>query len=228
MGPATHRQKRLAASGVAAVLTLSVIGWMAQPAAAASTVRALWRMGETSGTTMHDSSGQGHNGTLTNVKVGQPGFSGLGYGFNGTSSIVKVPSASSLNPGSSPFTWTTHVKFTKLPSADYDLVRKGLSTTSGGHWKSEILNTGKAFCEVRGSAGTAHLSNGPMLNNGAWHTVTCTRNGSTLTLTVDGKSYSTTHASGTVSNSAQLTMGAKTSNGDYFNGVMDEVRLAIG
>ena len=228
MNPATHRQKLLAESGIAAVLTAAAIGWAAQPAAAASTVRALWHMDETSGTVMHDSSGQGHNGTLTNVQVGLAGWSGAGYGFNGTSSIVKVPSASSLNPGSSPFTWTTHVKFTQLPRDDYDLVRKGLSTTSGGHWKSEVLNTGKAYCEVRGSSGTAHLTNGPTLNNGAWHAITCTRSGSTLTLTVDGKSYSTTHASGTVSNSAPLTIGAKTSNGDYYKGVMDEVQLSIG
>ena len=141
---------------------------------------------------------------------------------------MKVPSSSSLNPGSSPFAWTTHVKFTQLPRDDYDLVRKGLSTSSGGDWKSEILSSGKAFCYLKGSAGSVGLSNGPSLANGAWHTVTCTRNGSTLTLTVDGTSYSTTHATGTITNSAQLTVGAKTSNGDYFNGVMDEVQLSIG
>lgn len=228
MALAANPQKLLVEGCLSVVLAGAAIGGLAQPAAAASTVRGLWHMDETSGTVMHDSSGQGNSGSLTNVQVGLAGFVGAGYGFNGSSSIVKVGSASSLNPGSSPFTWTTHVKFTQIPRDDYDLVRKGLSTTSGGHWKSEILNTGKAYCEVRGSSGTAHLTNGPALNNGAWHTITCTRNGSTLTLTVDGKSYSTTHASGTVSNSAPLTIGAKTSNGDYFKGVMDEVRLSIG
>jgi len=228
VGLRTNRLKVLVESGLTAILAAGAVGMLAQPAAAASTVRALWHMDETSGNVMHDSSGHANNGTLTNVQVGQAGFAGAGYGFNGSSSIVKVSSSSSLNPGSSPFTWTTHVKFTQIPRDDYDLVRKGLSTTSGGHWKSEILHSGKAYCQVRGSSGSVALTNGPALNNGVWHTVTCTRSGSTLTLTVDGRSYSTSHASGTVSNSAQLTLGAKTSNGDYFKGVMDEVQLSIG
>ena len=225
---ATNHPKLLVESGLVGAAVAGAVGLLAQPAAAASTVRGLWHMDETSGTVMTDSSGLGNNGALTNVAVGQAGLSVRGYGFNGSSSIVKVASRSSLNPGTLPFTWTTHVKFTQLPKDDYDLVRKGLSTTSGGDWKSEILHNGKAFCYLKGSSGSVGLSNGPVLNDGSWHTVTCARNGNTVTLTVDASSYSTTHATGNISNSAQLTIGAKTSNGDYFKGVMDEVSLSIG
>src|SRR4051794_25275260 len=218
MRVATRHPKRLVEACLVSVAVAGAVGLLARPAGAASTVRALWHMDEASGSVMNDSSGLGNNGSLSKVQVGLAGWSGRGYGFNGSSSIVTVPTASSLNPGLSSFTWTAHVKFTQLPKVDYDLVRKGLSSTSGGHWKSEILGNGKAFCEVRGGSGTAHLSNGPNLANGTWHTVTCTRNGSPLTLTVDRKSYSTSHSSGSTSNSAPLTVGAKTSNGDYFNG----------
>ena len=223
-----RRRRRLTGSGILAAGVVGAVGVSAQPASAASTVRALWHMGETSGTVMTDSSGHGNNGTLYDVRLGLAGQSGSAYGFNGTSSIVKVPSASSLNPGSAPFTWTMHVKMTRLPSDDYDLLRKGLAATSGGYYKAEIMSSGRAHCEMGGSSGVAKITAGPNLANGVWHTVTCTRNGSTLTLKVDSASYSTTHSTGTVSNSAQLTVGAKSSGGDWYNGVMDEVVVVGG
>src|SRR5207248_675430 len=60
---------------------------------------ALWHMDETSGSVMHDSIA-GHDGTAFSVALGQPGFLGTAFGFNGTSSYVSVPSASDLNAGS--------------------------------------------------------------------------------------------------------------------------------
>src|SRR5439155_12704584 len=106
-------------------------------AASAATV-ALWHMDETSGSTMRDSVGA-NNGTLKNVALGKSGFLHSAYGFNGSSSIVTVPSSSALNPGSADFSFLVHVKFSKLPPTDYDLLRKGLSSTAGGDYKLEIL-----------------------------------------------------------------------------------------
>jgi hypothetical protein len=58
---------------------------------------ALWHMDETSGSVMHDSVG-GHDGTLSNVRLGVPGFTNTAFGF--TTSSASVPSAAALNPGS--------------------------------------------------------------------------------------------------------------------------------
>src|SRR3954452_13282703 len=58
---------------------------------------ALWHMDETSGTVMHDAVG-GHDGTLSGVTVGAPGFAGTAFGFSG-SGFVSVPTAAALNPG---------------------------------------------------------------------------------------------------------------------------------
>src|SRR5204862_73686 len=82
-------------------------------------------MDETSGSVMHDSVA-GHDGTLFSVALGQPGFLGAAFGFNGSSSYVSVPSASDLNPGSSNITITIHLKTTSAPATpDWDLIRKG-------------------------------------------------------------------------------------------------------
>ena len=67
------------------------------PASAAVSPAALWHMEETSGSVMRDSSGN-HNGSLHSVQLGQPGSTGNGYGFTGSSEVI-VPSAGDLNPG---------------------------------------------------------------------------------------------------------------------------------
>ena len=60
-------------------------------------------MDEQSGTTGFDSSGNGLNGTLTNVTLGLPGSSGAAgdyaFGFNGHSSKMIVPTSVDLVAG---------------------------------------------------------------------------------------------------------------------------------
>src|SRR5436189_3325879 len=81
--------------------------------------RALWHMDEKSGSTMVDSSGNGHNGSLSSIQLGVAGFSGTAYGFS--RSTVTVPSASDLNPGSQTITVTIHMKTTSAPAhPDWD------------------------------------------------------------------------------------------------------------
>jgi hypothetical protein len=198
-------------------------------AAGAATV-ALWHMEETSGSTMRDSVGS-NDGALKNVALGKPGFRNNAYSFNGSSSIVTVPSSSALNPGSAAFSFTVHVKFSKVPPTDYDLLRKGRSSTSGGDYKLEILRrdsgtTGKASCHFDGSHASATKTAGPDLANGSWHTITCKKRASTITLVVDGVSYSKSVSVGSIANSAVLTVGAKSGGGDWYNGLMDEVSVS--
>src|SRR5690242_18566839 len=119
------------ALAVTPVLTLAV------PAQAA-TAAALWHMDNPSA--MTDSSGNGNNGTATAI-TSVAGSSGKGYHFNGKTSIVNVPDADSLDPGTANLRLTAHVRFTVAPSksvGDYDLIRKGLAGTKGGDWKMEI------------------------------------------------------------------------------------------
>ena len=81
---------------------------------------------------MIDSTG-GNNGT-TKMITSVPGINGKGYHFNGANSVATVPDAPELDPGTANLTITAHVRFTVVPSAavvDYDLVRKGLSSTPG-------------------------------------------------------------------------------------------------
>jgi Concanavalin A-like lectin/glucanases superfamily len=214
---------------VAACLALLVVPGIASGAAVS-----VWHMDETSGSTMHDGVGS-NSGTLKNVSLGQPGVSGLAYGFDGASSVVTVPSDSSLNPGSSPFWMIAHVKFTGVPTAaiggDYDLIRKGLSSTSGGFYKMELLPSGsgvRAHCSMKGSATSRSLTSGPDLADGRWHTVECVKDDSSISVVVDGVKASAAVVLGSFSNAASLAIGAKAEGGDWYEGVMDEASFGTG
>jgi Concanavalin A-like lectin/glucanases superfamily len=212
----------VAASGIAA------IGWAPSPAYAA-TVVALWHMDD-KGSTMTDSSGNGLTGHLKNVAVGQPGLLGTSFGWTKTPAYVTVPDSPLLDPGTGPFTVTLHVNTTvKPPSSvgDYDVIRKGLSTSAGGDYKIEILKNGAANCLFRGSTGQVELSKGPNIVDGTWHTVSCSRSSNTVTLMVDGVAYKKSGSIGNVTNTAALSIGAKDTRGnDQYNGLIDEVSIS--
>jgi Concanavalin A-like lectin/glucanases superfamily len=200
-------------------------------AALGATHRAFWQMEDPS--QLVDSSGN-NNGTTKNI-TGVRGFVGNGYHFNGNS-LATVPSSDSLNPGSANITLTVPVKFTQPPSTavgDYDLIRKGLASTPGGDYKVEILprnnrTKAKAFCFFKDSSKkVGKIVNGPNLADGVWHTISCTKTPTSVQLTVDGTTYTNPVHLGSISNSAPLTIGAKTGGGDWYSGDMDEVSVDI-
>jgi hypothetical protein len=183
---------------------------------------------------MRDSVGS-NNGTLHNVALGQPGFSGSAYAFNGSSSVVTVPSSSNLNPGTSPFWMSVKVKFTGTPTAaiggDYDLMRKGLSGTAGGFYKMELLPTAsgvRAHCSMEGSVTSHSLTAGPDLRDGQWHTVQCLKDDSSISVVVDGAKSSDPIQLGSFANSATFAVGAKAEGGDWYEGLLDDASFGTG
>lgn len=229
-------QVRLGVTIAAVVATaLSAVG--GTPAYASSVV-ALWHMDESLGSTMVDSSGNGLDGTVHNVNLAQPGSgTGVGdrsYGFSTTPATVTVPTSALLNPGTADIAFTMRLRMTpaQLPSAavgDYDMLRKGLAGTRGGDYKMEVLDNGFLFCRFRGSTRAVTFRHGPNLADNAWHTVTCTRTASAIVLTVDGHSWPKAGATGAISNTSPVLIGAQNGAGvDQYEGLMDEVSVSTG
>jgi hypothetical protein len=220
-------------SGLLLAMTTVVVGLLlltAAPARAATVVTA-WTM-EDAGGTMADSSGRGHTGTLHGVTSRQPGQTGFGYGFSGKPSYVTVPSSADFSPGTANFRIALSVRFSVLPSSsvgDYDLLRRGLSSTAGGDYKLEILRGGQAFCLFRGSGGQVSVTGSRNLANNAWHTLSCARIGNSVVLTVDGASVSRSGTTGSIANTVPVYIGAKNSAGeDQYRGLMDSVSITVG
>jgi hypothetical protein len=216
---------------VAPVLGVAALGVvaLAPGVAAGSTVAALYHMSETSGTTMTDSSGNGNNGTLHNVTLGNTGCSGTSYTFGGSAkkSYVEVPAAASLNPGSASITISFCLKTAFLPtSGDYDLVRKGAFPAQ--NYKIELLQSGAIKCIFQGSASRHNATGGSALNDGKWHHITCIKTATQIQTVVDGVVAATTNAAvGSISNTSPLEIGAHPGS-DWYHGRLDEVQISIG
>jgi hypothetical protein len=205
-------------------------------ARAASTQVAVWHLNETSGSSASDSVG-GNTGAIHDVRLGVPGFAGSAFRFNGKTSYVDVPSDPTLNPGTAPIRFTVHIRYTVTPpntsTTDYDILRKGTSSDSAQFYKVEIRPDNRAVCRFVGSKTTKSgilIHTGPTLNDGQWHTITCGKTTTSISLTVDGRTFTKSATVGSISNTGPLTLGAKPgkSFSDFYNGDLDEVSVSIG
>ena len=224
---------------VAGALALAVPGLGTPSAFAASRAAAVWLMDETSGTTMTDTSGNGNNGTTYNVKM----TGASGYKFDPASrSKVVVPNSATLNPGASTFSYSLKMQSSHVPASgtDYDLMRKGIGTTTGGEYKIEIvygLGLAKAYCVVQDSRGhEAGLRGTHNLADNQLHTVSCKKTATALIMTEDGGRARKKSASlGSVTNTAPLTLGVKVPDspendlkqGDWYKGTMRSATISI-
>jgi hypothetical protein len=205
-------------------------------------------MDEPAGTgTMSDSgTSTPTDGTWKDITAGISGFSGTAYQFNGTTSRVIVGDDPSLRPGSDTFRVSIAARFTSIPDpndtvqgGDYDLIRKGVGSSNGGYWKLEIIPNStrtavRGSCQMQGMSSAIKVTSDlGALNDGTWHTLSCEKTDTTVTLTVDGKQYSKTVTIGSITNTVAVTLGAKPNaggniGGDWYQGDLDEAAYQVG
>jgi hypothetical protein len=222
---------RLAVAGLMACVPVLAFAGEAQ----AATLVAQWHMEETG--RLVDSSGKGNDGTTTAITA-TTGSPGKGYRFNGRTSVASVPDSASLDPGSATLRITAKVRFTVVPSAsvvDYDLVRKGLAGTVGGDWKMEIFPpssgspVGPAYCLFQdANRKSAFIRDTRNLADGQWHTISCVKTATSISVIVDGVAKTKAVTLGSINNNKPVTIGMKPGGGDRYLGDMDEVSIQIG
>ncbi|HYX86445.1 MAG TPA: LamG-like jellyroll fold domain-containing protein [Gaiellales bacterium] len=219
-------------AGCSAGLTVAIVmALLAFPATALAAVAGQWRMNETSGSTAFDSSGNGNNGALTNVTLGLTGSSGAAgdhaFGFNGHSSKMVIPKSASLAAGSADVTVTMDVRTTVEPGTgdfDYDLWSKG-------GYQVEIFpkqGVGQARCKFIGSLTKAHIQAGPDLADGKWHTISCHKGASSISVTIDGTTFSQPVKLGSLNTGGLAWVGVGSNGTDYYNGQLDNLIVTIG
>jgi Concanavalin A-like lectin/glucanases superfamily len=208
----------------------AVMASMASPAWAVLLKAAEWHMDDTDGQ-MLDSSGNNNNGTPTDVTQ-----TGATFGFNGSTSHVLVPDADSLDPQANDITLTASVWVNgqSLNDDSYDVVRKGLVTTTGGDYKMEIqraaATVGKLHCLFRGDRRTVDIVARRDIVDGNWHTLQCLKTSTSVVAMVDGRSFTKTGSAGSIANASAVMVGAKEVTpkpDDMFNGSMDFVSIDI-
>jgi hypothetical protein len=179
-----------------------------------------------------DSSGNGNDGTVRGgVAMGVPGHTGTAFDFHSPGSWVEVPSSDSLNPGTADFTVSAWVNSDTTPGSgqSYEVVRKGLGGTSGGQFDLQIVNHGYAKCIAKDSSGKSESLRGPAIRvtDGQWHSLACSRTGSTWSVTVDGTTVSTQAGLGSIANTKSLAIGSRYGNGHNVLGAVDDVELSF-
>lgn len=181
------------------------------------------RLGEASGTTLLDSSGNARNGTYTGVTLGAAGAISDGdtaATLAGASSSVGSVAYGSWMDLATTGTIECWVKYTGTPASQISFGRTGAA--SSPYWIGVTGAT--ALNGTHAASGSSNVIGTKTINNGAWHHLVTTWTSSVLTLYVDGVS------DGTISSprlpivtTETLQLGGRGAN--YFAGSVDEIAL---
>jgi hypothetical protein len=167
---------------------------------------AWWKLDETSGTVVADSSGNGLNGTLGSglrASVFSGPVDNCLTGLQASNQIVTVPTNALLNLPAD-FTLAGWV----LPSGDPLSAQSGFSRNPGtnidGNYNFQVRATIYNGLYFRGSQGaradvTPAVNQIPILYDGRWHHICATRLGSTVGLFLDGVRLRVLNGTGIVS-----------------------------
>ncbi len=171
-------------------------------ALASSPLSGWWPMYEGQGTTVHDSSGQHNNGTLSGGAQWSSGYFGSGLTFDGNTGQVDVPDSPALEP-SSAITVAAYVKSATAPGVNKYIIDKGASDCIAASYGLYTGNNGGLQFYFSQNSGFTYYPSpdaGTGIWDGKWHFVVGTYDGSTVRLYVDGSQVgSGTPASGAIS-----------------------------
>jgi chitodextrinase len=183
---------------------------------------AAYGLEEGSGVTVTDASGNGNNGTIANATWTSSGRYGNGLRFDGSSAWVTVPDADALHLTAA-MTLEAWVNSSAVSNAWRDVIFKGddnyylaATSTAGSRPAAGSVFDG-SYAEVFGLA---------VLATGSWTHLAATYDGSTLRLYVNGTEVSSIAKSGSLRTSTNpLQIGGDGIYGQYFQGLIDEVRV---
>ena len=176
------------------------------------------------GTAWNDISGNGNNGTLTNG----PTFNSSNGGsivFDGTNDYINTVTATSLGINSASTSFSISIWFKTTGVNEYYL----FDNYNGSADISLRIDGGKieVYMSATGTINAAQFGSG--YNNGIWHNVILTWNGSnTITVYVDGISIgtNTTSITGSFESNAAFQIGSRPAGGgSVFSGNISQIQV---
>jgi len=190
----------------------------------------LWlKFDEGSGTTTNDSSLYNRHGSIYGA-TWTDGKYGKALSFDGEDDYVSIPHIS-LNTG---FTILFWIKTTTTENFKFPIANEGSQTFSSGvkGWRFSVA----VFCYMGGcdycsffdlSESTSNYKrvDGGKIVDGKWHFIALWWDGSTQRIYVDGVKKDEETFSGDISNDLPITIGCAADNTDFFNGIIDEIRI---
>ncbi len=204
------------------ILSTSASTPTTQPTANASGLVAHWKFDEKSGTTACDSSGNAHTGTLAHGPLWSAGKVGGALYFDGIDDVVTVLNSNSLNLAAS-FTISAWVN----PASTFADFRSVVAKNNSYYLYASstgFCGDGSPFGYGENRPGATVCQPSPLPAN-TWTHLTLVYSGSTLTLYRNGVAVNSVSASGTLPASSGNLQIAASQFGEYFKGLIDEVRV---
>jgi PKD repeat protein len=212
--------RALSASEIQADMNTPVGNPVEPPSSGQSDPVAAYSFDEGVGTTAADASGNGNTGMLDGATWTAAGKYGGALSFDGSSALVNVADASSLDLTTA-MTLEAWVKPTDVSSDWRDVIYKGND--------SYYLEASSPQGQTPGTGGT--FSSSPLYGTGAlaantWSHLAATYDGSTLRLYVNGVQVASRAQTGLIHTSNNpLQIGGDSIFGQFFAGLIDEVRV---
>jgi hypothetical protein len=182
----------------------------------------LWHFDETSGTTIHDSSGNANNGALNGGYIFNSGGQfASAMTFNGSTGYASLPT--NLLTGKTQFTMSVWVNTTSSVSNGTFYQRPtiiGQNTAGAGSGDFGItVNSGYLGMWGGLSSGTdSSVQTSFLINDGHWHHVVATNDGTTVHLYLDGVDTGSTIPAGLPMDGATFFVGAANNNNGASSG----------
>jgi chitodextrinase len=202
---------------------LIVIG-APSPRASTTGLVAAYAFSEGSGTTVADLSGNGNTGTISNAAWTSAGRNGNALTFNGSSSWVTVADAASLHLAGA-LTLEAWVRPTAAMGTSWRTVLMKQQTAELAY--ALYANSDTSVPTVIAYIGGEQYARGTsQLALNTWTHLAGTYDGTTLRMYVNGVQVSSRALSGNVvSSTGPLRIGGNSVWGEYFAGVIDDVRV---
>jgi PKD repeat protein len=175
------------------------------------------------GTTVSDVSGNGNTGTISGASWSTQGRFGGALSFNGSNAMVVVPASASLNV-SSGMTLQAWIFPTAAQSGWRTIMQREVDT----YFLNASNDAGPLLPSGGGTIGgqVEILRGSPASPVNAWTHVALTYDGTMVRLYVNGVLASSSAASGAIqTNSNALRIGGNVPYGEFFQGLIDEVRV---
>jgi glucose/arabinose dehydrogenase/PKD repeat protein len=219
----TYRYRVRATDAAENLSDYSSVGVATTPAAPVTPgLVGAWAFGEGLGTTTADASGNGNAGTIAGATWSTQGRYGNALNFNGASSTVRVTSSASLNLTSA-MTLSAWIR----PTASQTGWRTIVQRQADAYFLNASNDQPMRPAGGGTIGGSVRYIGGPTANPlNTWTHVAVTLGGNQLRLYVNGIQVASRGANGSIQTTTNpLWIGGNQPYGEYFQGLIDEVRV---
>ena len=194
-------------------------------AAVTSGLVAAYGFEEGTGTATADASGKGNTGTLTGATWAAAGRFGRALRFDGIDDRVNVADSNALDLANR-FTLEAWVNPATLTGWRTVLMKEAADGLAYAIYGNDNVPKPAAYARIAGEGASRRSAGTTQLPVNTWTHLAATYDGATLRLFVNGVQAGSAALTGTLLNSSNaLSIGGSLVLGEYFEGLIDEVRI---